>query len=163
MNMVKMVVGNKIDQTNSREVSREDGFKFAKKHRTLFLETSAKVIMQINDLMVIADELIILFIDKCVYQGGLRRSCEKGNFMLWHENNAESDIFFLNVSLFFYLFFLLFVFNPMKRVISARRFFLMLIFVQQIIETDNLWEKNTYSTTVDVNNPNNNNQSSCNC
>lgn len=40
-NMAKMVVGNKIDQPD-REISREDGFKFAKKHRTLFLETSAK-------------------------------------------------------------------------------------------------------------------------
>ncbi|CAD7087282.1 unnamed protein product [Hermetia illucens] len=40
-NMVKMVVGNKID-VQSREVSREEGFKFAKRHRTLFLETSAK-------------------------------------------------------------------------------------------------------------------------
>lgn len=40
-NMIKMIVGNKIDQP-AREVSREDGFRFAKKHRTLFLETSAK-------------------------------------------------------------------------------------------------------------------------
>ncbi|XP_059619528.1 ras-related protein Rab-18-B [Phlebotomus argentipes] len=40
-NMAKMVVGNKIDQPN-REMSRDDGFKFAKKHRTLFVETSAK-------------------------------------------------------------------------------------------------------------------------
>lgn len=40
-NMAKMVVGNKIDQ-GERELSREDGFKFAKKHRMLFLETSAK-------------------------------------------------------------------------------------------------------------------------
>lgn len=39
--MAKMVVGNKIDQPN-REMSRDDGFKFAKKHRTLFVETSAK-------------------------------------------------------------------------------------------------------------------------
>lgn len=40
-NMVKMVVGNKLDQTH-REVSRDEGIRFAKKHRTLFLETSAK-------------------------------------------------------------------------------------------------------------------------
>uniref|UniRef100_A0A1B0CVF0 Putative ras-related protein rab-18a n=1 Tax=Lutzomyia longipalpis TaxID=7200 RepID=A0A1B0CVF0_LUTLO len=40
-NMAKMVVGNKIDQPN-RDLSRDDGFKFAKKHRTLFVETSAK-------------------------------------------------------------------------------------------------------------------------
>jgi len=40
-NMVKMIVANKIDQPN-REVSRDEGFRFAKKHRMLFLETSAK-------------------------------------------------------------------------------------------------------------------------
>jgi len=39
--MAKMVVGNKIDSPN-RELTREDGFKFAKRHRMLFLETSAK-------------------------------------------------------------------------------------------------------------------------
>lgn len=39
--MIKMVVGNKVDQQN-REVSRDEGIRFAKKHRTLFLETSAK-------------------------------------------------------------------------------------------------------------------------
>jgi len=40
-NIVKMVVGNKIDEPN-RAVSRDEGYRFAKKHRTLFLETSAK-------------------------------------------------------------------------------------------------------------------------
>lgn len=40
-NMIKMVVGNKLDQAH-REVSRDEGIRFAKKHRTLFLETSAK-------------------------------------------------------------------------------------------------------------------------
>lgn len=40
-NMAKMVVGNKIDQTN-RQVNREEGTKFAKKHQMLFVETSAK-------------------------------------------------------------------------------------------------------------------------
>lgn len=40
-NMIKMVVGNKLDQSH-REVSRDEGIRFAKKHRTLFLETSAK-------------------------------------------------------------------------------------------------------------------------
>lgn len=39
--MIKMVVGNKLDQAH-REVSRDEGIRFAKKHRTLFLETSAK-------------------------------------------------------------------------------------------------------------------------
>ncbi|XP_073973348.1 ras-related protein Rab-18-like [Rhodnius prolixus] len=40
-NMVKMVVGNKIDKSN-REVSREDGLKFARRLAALFIESSAK-------------------------------------------------------------------------------------------------------------------------
>lgn len=47
-NMAKMVVGNKIDQAN-RELSRDDGFRFAKKHRTLFIETSAKTSEGVRD------------------------------------------------------------------------------------------------------------------
>lgn len=47
-NLVKMVVGNKIDQDN-REISRDDGYRFAKKHRTLFLETSAKTSEGVRD------------------------------------------------------------------------------------------------------------------
>ncbi|KAI9590297.1 hypothetical protein GQX74_008465 [Glossina fuscipes] len=39
-NIATIVVGNKID--NVRAVSREEGVKFARKHRSLFLETSAK-------------------------------------------------------------------------------------------------------------------------
>lgn len=40
-NIVKMIVGNKIDMEN-REVSREEGMHFARKHKTLFIEASAK-------------------------------------------------------------------------------------------------------------------------
>ncbi|XP_075156130.1 RAS oncogene family member Rab18 [Haematobia irritans] len=39
-NIATIVVGNKID--DERVVSREEGLKFARKHRSLFLETSAK-------------------------------------------------------------------------------------------------------------------------
>uniref|UniRef100_A0A915ECA0 Ras-related protein Rab-18 n=1 Tax=Ditylenchus dipsaci TaxID=166011 RepID=A0A915ECA0_9BILA len=38
---VKMLVGNKIDSEN-RAVSREEGLQFAKKHKMLFIEASAK-------------------------------------------------------------------------------------------------------------------------
>ncbi|ESO02106.1 hypothetical protein HELRODRAFT_161341 [Helobdella robusta] len=39
--IVKMLVGNKIDK-EKREVSREDGLTFARKHHMLFIEASAK-------------------------------------------------------------------------------------------------------------------------
>ncbi|CAD6188167.1 unnamed protein product [Caenorhabditis auriculariae] len=38
---VKMIVANKIDMPN-RVVTRDEGLKFAKRHRTLFIEASAK-------------------------------------------------------------------------------------------------------------------------
>uniref|UniRef100_A0A1B6CCN1 small monomeric GTPase n=1 Tax=Clastoptera arizonana TaxID=38151 RepID=A0A1B6CCN1_9HEMI len=41
-NMIKMLVGNKIDKDSKREVPREEGIKFARRHATLFIESSAK-------------------------------------------------------------------------------------------------------------------------
>lgn len=40
-NVVKMVVGNKIDKDN-REVTREEGLRWARKHSSLFIEASAR-------------------------------------------------------------------------------------------------------------------------
>ncbi|KAJ8951893.1 hypothetical protein NQ318_019871 [Aromia moschata] len=40
-NIVKMIVGNKIDVDN-REVSREEAMKFARRYQTLYIEASAK-------------------------------------------------------------------------------------------------------------------------
>lgn len=39
---IKMVVGNKVDMDDAREVTREEGLAFARKHSTLFVESSAK-------------------------------------------------------------------------------------------------------------------------
>ncbi|KYN19259.1 Ras-related protein Rab-18-B, partial [Trachymyrmex cornetzi] len=39
--IIKMVVGNKIDLSN-REVSTEEGLQFARRHQTLYIESSAK-------------------------------------------------------------------------------------------------------------------------
>ncbi|KAK9821954.1 hypothetical protein WJX81_002268 [Elliptochloris bilobata] len=41
-NAVKMVVANKVDKQTEREVSRDEGAAFARKHGCLFVETSAK-------------------------------------------------------------------------------------------------------------------------
>lgn len=40
-NITKIIVGNKNDLIN-REITREEGMKFARKHGALFIETSAK-------------------------------------------------------------------------------------------------------------------------
>uniref|UniRef100_A0A4Y0BRU7 Ras-related protein Rab-18 n=1 Tax=Anopheles funestus TaxID=62324 RepID=A0A4Y0BRU7_ANOFN len=47
-NMVKIVVGNQIDQEN-RTISRDEGFRFAQNHGVMFTETSAKTGEGIND------------------------------------------------------------------------------------------------------------------
>lgn len=41
-NIVKLLVGNKIDLTDSRKIQTQQGKKFAKDHGMLFLECSAK-------------------------------------------------------------------------------------------------------------------------
>ena len=42
MNIVKMLVGNKIDREDNREVTRDEGARFARKHSMLFIEASAR-------------------------------------------------------------------------------------------------------------------------
>ena len=42
MNVIKMLVGNKIDREDNREVTRDEGVKFARKHSMLFIEASAR-------------------------------------------------------------------------------------------------------------------------
>ncbi len=42
VNVVKMLVGNKIDQEDSRQVTRDEGARFARKHSMLFIEASAR-------------------------------------------------------------------------------------------------------------------------
>jgi GTPase SAR1 family protein len=37
-----MLVGNKIDRDDSREITRDEGARFAKKHSMLFIEASAR-------------------------------------------------------------------------------------------------------------------------
>ncbi len=37
-----MLVGNKIDREDSREITRDEGARFARKHSMLFIEASAR-------------------------------------------------------------------------------------------------------------------------
>lgn len=45
---VKIVVGNKIDKSADRVVSREEGAKFAKDNQALFIESSAKTMVGVS-------------------------------------------------------------------------------------------------------------------
>ncbi|KAK9817838.1 hypothetical protein WJX72_002917 [[Myrmecia] bisecta] len=58
---VKMVVANKVDMPQQREVTHEEGATFARKHNCLFVETSAKT----NEHVSLAfEELCLKMLDK---------------------------------------------------------------------------------------------------
>ena len=47
--IIKMVVGNKIDREESRQVTKAEGEQFAKKTGSLFIEASAKTREGVRD------------------------------------------------------------------------------------------------------------------
>ena len=59
-NVIKLLVGNKIDKDN-RQITTNMGIEFAKKHEMLFIETSAKTIIGIEQTFM---EIINKIIDR---------------------------------------------------------------------------------------------------
>ncbi|KAK9763660.1 Ras- protein Rab-18 [Basidiobolus ranarum] len=58
--VVKMIVGNKVDKESSRVVSRKEGAEYAKKMQTLFIECSAKTKVGVHQAV---EELVRKIID----------------------------------------------------------------------------------------------------
>ncbi|KAF9581829.1 Ras- protein Rab-18 [Lunasporangiospora selenospora] len=58
--VVRMIVGNKVDKESSREVSKQEGQEFARKLQTLFVECSAKTKFGVQQAF---DELVQQIID----------------------------------------------------------------------------------------------------
>ncbi|KAJ2725409.1 Ras- protein Rab-18-B [Coemansia sp. Benny D115] len=58
--VVKMVVGNKIDKDDERQVTRAEGAEYARKHQMLFLECSAKTKIGVQQAM---EELVARVIE----------------------------------------------------------------------------------------------------
>ena len=55
-NIVKVLVGNKIDLEDERKVSREEGQRLADQHKMQYFETSAKLNRNIDELMLHVEE-----------------------------------------------------------------------------------------------------------
>jgi len=87
-NVVKMLVGNKTDKPD-REVSKEEGMQYAKKHSMLFIEASAKTREGVHCAF---EELV----DKIIQTPGLweadesLRNGNKSGFNLSDNSNAQS-------------------------------------------------------------------------
>ncbi|KAJ2698903.1 Ras- protein Rab-18 [Coemansia sp. IMI 203386] len=58
--IVKMVIGNKIDKESERQVSRKEGQEYARRHQTLFLECSAKTKIGVQQAM---EELVTKIVE----------------------------------------------------------------------------------------------------
>jgi len=66
-NMTIMLIGNKCDLEHRRQVSPEEGQKFAKQHDLMFLETSAKTARNVEEAFLKPAEAIYQKIQRGIY------------------------------------------------------------------------------------------------
>ena len=64
---VVMLIGNKSDCEDRRQVSTEEGERFARENSLIFLETSAKTAHNVEDAFLQTSQIIYQNIEKCVY------------------------------------------------------------------------------------------------
>jgi len=57
---VKIVVGNKVDKENERVVSKQEGINFARQHKCIYLECSAKARINVEHCF---EELVVKILD----------------------------------------------------------------------------------------------------
>lgn len=64
---VVMLIGNKNDCEDRRQVSTEEGERFARENSLIFLETSAKTAHNVEEAFLKTSQTIYTNIEKCVY------------------------------------------------------------------------------------------------
>jgi len=81
--MIKMLVGNKCDKEDERQVSKEEGIKCARKHQMMFIEASAKTK---EGVQCAFEELV----EKVIQTPGLWEACDRRGIKV-QQGNAEVD------------------------------------------------------------------------
>lgn len=62
---VKMVAGNKCDLTDLREVAKQDGHRWAKERRCGFLETSARDVVNVEEVFASMLKVVTSVASQC--------------------------------------------------------------------------------------------------
>ena len=90
-NIVVMLVGNKNDMVDLRAVSREDGMNFAKEKDLLFIETSAKDAVNVQESFLNLIEAIVTQYSKTGFEGGNSTANPGPGISVSSENNDEES------------------------------------------------------------------------
>lgn len=90
-NIVVMLVGNKNDMVDLRAVSREDGMNFAKEKDLLFIETSAKDAVNVQESFLNLIEAIVTQYSKTGFEGGNSTANPGPGISVSGENNDEES------------------------------------------------------------------------
>jgi Ras-related protein Rab-2A len=84
--MVIMLIGNKSDLDQRRQVSTEEGERFAKENGLIFMETSAKTAVNVEEAFLQTSTMIYENIDKGMYD----LSSEKSGIRVGNESVTVS-------------------------------------------------------------------------
>jgi Ras-related protein Rab-2A len=99
-NMVIMLIGNKCDLEHKRAVSKEEGEQFAKNHGLVFLETSAKTALNVEEAFQKTAAEILNKIDNATFditnesfgiKVGMANQQQGGNVNLAQGGNQQKE------------------------------------------------------------------------